>query len=143
MAAPSAYDENTLADYMQAALGQTATALDLEAAEGDFTEAVNDALLLYGADSIDDATDIDKLRAAARLAAWRMVEAQTAAHYQRRVGDVSLNRQQIHEHAVAMVRRMRVEAFKYGIDHSISVVRERRIDDPYAVLSDAQRGVSS
>lgn len=74
MAIPSSYDEDTLKAYMLAALGDLGSVLGLTT--GSFAEAVNDTLLAYGAPSgatdIADATDIPKLRAFAKVEAWKV-----------------------------------------------------------------------
>lgn len=71
MALPTIYDEYLLGTYMQEAVKGVADALKLELT--DFDEAVNDTLLAYGVTNIAQATDIAKLRALAKVEAWRTV----------------------------------------------------------------------
>lgn len=141
MPVPAAYDEPQLAGYMMAVLGATADALDWDAS--DLDEAVLDSLILYGVSDITNATDIDKLRACARLALWRAVEAATAGNIDFAEDAQRFNDAQIHDHAVAQVKKARVEAVKFGVDHSIGVLRTRRRDDYYSYMSDQARKVTS
>lgn len=141
MSVPAAYTAEQLTTYMLAALGQTATALGWIA--DDLDEAVIDTLILYGVTEIASATDIDKLRACARLALWRAVEAATAGNIDFAEDQQSFKDSQIHAQAVEQVKRARINAAKHGVDHSIGILRVRRRDDPYKFLTDAQRKVTS
>ncbi len=71
MAAPTSYTESSLISYMRSVTQAVSDTLGLNA--GAFQEAVNDVLVVYGVDDITDATDITKLRALAKVAAWRVV----------------------------------------------------------------------
>lgn len=141
MSVPAAYSEQDLLTYLVALLGKTAT--DLGWTTANVAEAYTDTLILYGVSSVGSATDIGKLRACARLAAWRAVEAETAPNYHFSTDGQSFHREQIHEHAVAMVKRARVEAQRHGIEHSVSTLRVTRRDDPYVTLTDDERSTAS
>ena len=54
MAAPTSYNEAELKDYMDTMLGATATVLTWTVAGGQYDEAVNETLLAYGVDDIDE-----------------------------------------------------------------------------------------
>lgn len=71
MTIPTAYTATALAEYQHQQLGPVADALQWTVADGNYDEAVIDALLLYGVDTLTDATDIKKLRALAAVAVWR------------------------------------------------------------------------
>lgn len=141
MAVPTSYTDDELAGYMHAALGATAVTLGWSVVESVYAEPVNDALILYGVSDISDATDIDKLRAAARLAAWRAVAAETATNFRFRAGQQSFDRQQVHEHALAMITASRTEAMRHGIEHTLGHVPVFHRHDPYAYRTDAERSI--
>lgn len=71
MAAPTSYTESSLISYMRTVTQAVSDTLNLNT--GAFQEAVNDVLAAYGVSDIADVTDITKLRALAKVAAWRTV----------------------------------------------------------------------
>ena len=77
MAIPASYTEETLAAFMLATLKQLGAVLGL--ALGDFEEAVNETLLAYGVANIADATDVPRLRALAKVEAWKVAQAQAGS----------------------------------------------------------------
>ena len=140
MPVPVSYTEEELVAYQHAVLGKTATVLDWTVSGGDYDEAVIDALVLYGVSTIAAATDIDKLRACARLAVWRAVAADTAGYNDVAEDQQSFKLSQVHDHAASMVKRERVNAIKYGIEYEVTVERIRHIN-PYVVVDDSVRTI--
>lgn len=112
MAIPSSYTEFSLAAYMLAVTGNVAAALgwDIE----NFDEAVNDALVAYGVSSIADATDIAKLRALAKVEAWRTAVNGTAADIEFSADGGTYKRNQMHEQALAALERAEAAAMAAG-----------------------------
>lgn len=137
MTVPSSYTPEELATYMHAVLGKTARVLGWTV-QGSYDEAVNDAAILCGVSDVAAVSDIEKLRAAARLAVWRAVEADTAANFRFATDQQSFDRQQVHGHAVAMVKRARVEAMRHGVELAVTATPIRHID-PYTVVPDSER----
>lgn len=120
MAAPTSYTEDQLAKYMHDVLGddELAAALDWRVEHDDYEEAVNESLLVYGVDSIDDITgraNIRKLRAIARAEVWRLVMSKTAGDYDVKLDSDSYSRSQLHKHAKAMYEHANSEAIRLGV----------------------------
>lgn len=145
MPIPTQYSEADLAQFSITALGPLASALGWDVDTPQVAESVNDALLGYfgGTGLVADATDVAKLRAWARVAIWRRVRDATAGNYRVAVEVLSYDRQQVHEHAVAMVAEAEREAGAVGAGPALvvgSVVRDSD-SDPYAAHP-SQWGVS-
>lgn len=70
MPVPSAYTETELSQFMIDTLGDVASVIN-RTSIGDYEEEVIDALLLYGVTTVADASNIAKIRACAKVAAWR------------------------------------------------------------------------
>lgn len=139
MAVPSSYDEHDLADYMHSVLGKTATILGWTT--DSYAEAVNDAALLYGVSDVADATDIAKLRACARLAAWQAVEADTVGYHDFSEDQQSFRMHQVHVQAVAKVKEARREAARHGVNTVAMTTTTIRRISPYDVVEDSERSI--
>jgi hypothetical protein len=140
MPAPTSYSEHWLAEYLLSAnvLGPTATALGWT--EPDVLEAVWQTLLAYGVSTIAEATDIPKLRALAKIEAWRQAANATAGHYRFSTDNQTLDRQQVHEHAVKMLAESERQAASYGLPGSrVQISNIRRRHDPYPYLPEEWR----
>ncbi len=139
MALPSSYIESTLRDYMFAVTGSVASALGWTAVN--FTEAVNDVLFAYGVTDIADAADIAKLRALAKVEAWRAVADATVADYQFSADGGSYSRQQMHQQAVAAWQRAEAEAVAHDYVERVAptiAMGSMKHRDPYlSELDDA------
>lgn len=109
---PSAYTELTLAEYMETVTRNVSGALGWTA--DDFSEAIVDTLIAYGVTDLTDATDIAKLRALAKVEAWRLCADGTAADYNFSADGGNYSRQQLHEHAVAALDRAKTQAAVFG-----------------------------
>jgi hypothetical protein len=136
MPAPASYTETTLADFQLVALGPLAAVLGwTTTVEPAVVEAVNDALLAYGVADAAEATDIPKVRALARLTIWRAVARATAGNYRFSTDGQSFDRQQVHEHALAMIAEAEREGGAVGAGPGMLVASVVRDDasDPYAV----------
>lgn len=118
MALPAIYDEYLLGTYMQEAVKGVADALKLELTA--FDEAVNDTLLAYGVTDIAQATDIAKLRALAKVEAWRTVvnRATSQIDYGQSNGVAVAGsyekRSQLHDQAEKALERALSEAERHG-----------------------------
>lgn len=108
---PAAYTEFTLLAYMVTVTRAVAGALGWGA--DDFTEALNDTLIAYGVESVGDAGNIPKLRALAKVEAWRAVVAGTVADFNFSVDGGNYSREQIHTHAVEALTRALEQAAPY------------------------------
>lgn len=142
MALPAAYTEFALASYMLATLGEVASVLGLD--ELEIEEAVNDALLAYGAADVAQATDIPRLRAAARVATWRLALARASGLYQFSADGATYNRQQMVEHIRKMLEREEADAAAMGMGTGgvWATPLTLRMDDPYRpVVDDEEDGV--
>lgn len=102
MAAPTLYTEETLAAFVHAGvLKAVATVLGWTVAAGSYTEIVNETVLAYfdGAGDLASATDIRRLRATARVEAWRAVMEETVADFDYEQKDDKFKRSDIHKQA--------------------------------------------
>lgn len=97
MASQPSYTEITLAQFMVNALGQAGA--DLDATFATISEAVNETLDRYGVSDVATATDIPKLRALARAAAWEWATDQYVTRYGVTLDGQSLQRQQLYTQA--------------------------------------------
>lgn len=120
MSIPVAYTPEMLAQYMHNVLGKTATALGWTALDS-YEEAVTSATLAYGVTDLVEATDIPKLRAVARMEAWRAVMDQTAGYTDISMPDgVRIVRHQAHNQARAAFLSAKRDAMTFGIGHSVT-----------------------
>lgn len=94
---PARYTDEELKAFMLGEVGNLATVLELEA--DDFSEAVIDTLLAYGVETLDKADDVAKLRALARVFAWKVAVDKSAGWYNFRSGQDQFERKTVHEQA--------------------------------------------
>lgn len=142
MAAPAVYSETLFADYLWSQLGQLSDVLGWDAGSVQVLEAVNDALLDAGVDTIGDAADIRELRALGRRAIWRAVVQATAGNYAFTQGDQTFNRQQVNAQAREMLQLAEAECQLLGagiVGDIVTIARVSRPFDPYSVLPDEER----
>ena len=143
MTIPTSYTEAELASYMDAILGPVADALGWSVANGDYDEPVNSAILAYGVDDIADISgreNIEKLRALARVEAWRAVRDATAGHYDFSDGGVSLKRSQMHAQAVKNMDAAIAEAMRFGAyGYEVVIDTIEYVHDPYRYFDDDDR----
>lgn len=133
MAVPVAYNEAELMAFMRSTLGATATVLgwtDLSP----YYEPLNDTLIAYGADDIADATDVQKLRALARVAVWQRVVDVTAGNIDFRMGDQSITSSQAHAQAQQNLRRATIQAKPYDSAYAVTRTGITYSNDPYRTI---------
>ena len=85
MAIPASYTESTLADYMLTVTEAVSNVIGLDFLS--FEEPVNDTLVAYGVTDIANATNVKKLRALAKVEAWRKCVEALAAKYDKSRND--------------------------------------------------------
>lgn len=147
MAAPSSYTEITLGQYMHGVLGPVAAALDYtepSADAGDYQNAVDEALLNYGADAIADVSgreNIRKLRALARVQVWRQVIAAVTGDFDFSADGGRYDRSQVHEMALKSLAIAEQEAMELGAlpGYVVGVDAVQHIHDPYRYVPDEER----
>lgn len=135
MPLPSSYTESQLRDYMLHVTGNVGVALGL--ASADFAEAVNDALVVYGATDIATATDIPRLRAAARVAAWERALALCAGRVDFGADGANFRQSQLMDQARAALSEARADAATYGVGWAGYAVESADVnynDDPYPLV---------
>lgn len=137
MSIPTSYTEKQLAEFMHVSLGKVAKALDLHfdpSGPGDYAEAVNDALLTYGTDTITTitgVTNIQKIRVLARVAAWQYVVTNFAALYDFSADGASYNRSQLFKNAQESLKLAEQQALPYSSNYSAKIVPVDHKHDPY------------
>lgn len=143
MAAPSSYTEATLADYMHTALGAVASAMAYTS-PASYSEAVNEALLGYGVDdiaTISGRENIRKLRALARVQAWKQVIADVTGDYDFSADGGQYSRSQVHKMALEALALAENEALALGAipGYVVGIDAVKHIHDPYQYIEDEDR----
>lgn len=98
------YTESEVKDYMERSLGDTSRKLGWTAEAGDFDEPALEVLYFMGEPDytfVDTATDAAKVRAVARMEAWRFAmfsTAHEASHSVGAPGTGTTNRADVHRH---------------------------------------------
>lgn len=140
MAVPTLYDQTTLVDYLHLTLGETADVLGWNAADDRFVEIVNDALVRYGVSDLDEATNIPKLRALARVALWSAVTAATVGYYSFSIDQQSTSLKHIPENARAMLEAAERDAAQFDVP-VVQLSPVRHLHDPYRYFPLEDRGL--
>lgn len=144
MALPAFYTEPTLAEFMRSTLKQVAKDLDWTDDES-FAEPINDVLLAYGEGVIDlsQCPDIQRLRALARIAAWKAAEEATVGDYDTASAQDDDKRSQVHAQAKAQ-RREAETALKNLLNGRAGVIASVALAEAEAVrLAQAASGTRS
>lgn len=112
MAIPDRYSETTLAEFMLRELRSVAGELGWSDTnpDGDFQDAVDDTLVLYGVNDIDNASNIPKLRALARYAVWKAAQKDAASHTDFSADGGSFSEDQLYQHVTAQLNRATMDA---------------------------------
>lgn len=132
MPLPVSYTEQTLAEYMHAELREFALGLNWTPTAS-YAEAVSCAILAYGVFSIDDCTDIAKLRALARVEAWRAAAAAVAGDYTFRDGISTHHRAELLRNALEGLKIALGDAAAYLPGVCIEKRSVKFSQDPYGV----------
>lgn len=114
MALPTSYTEVQLSDYMcslVAGIGPADTWTD-------YTETINDVLLMYGVSDIASATDVQKLRAIAAFAIWQRLDRAMTGWYDFSADGGSYKRSQMRDAVKAQLDEARADAAQYLEDAS-------------------------
>jgi hypothetical protein len=148
MPVPTTYTEAGFANYLASVLGEVAGVLGWDAGSVQVIEALNDTLLEYGettitnivgANGLNGTKPLRHLRALGRRSIWRAVKQATASKYQVGSPEWTLQRQQIHDHAVEEFEMANTECLEFDPMYAVSIVGVKRSGDPYIVLPDAER----
>lgn len=138
MAIPTSYTEATLKGYMLATLSDLGTVLGL--ATSNFDEAFNDALLAYGVTDIANATDIPKLRAFAKVEAWKVAVNAASGRIDWSEAGASFKQSQYRTAARDGLALAQSEAAQYGggmAGYEVTV-GQMVLHDPYAWSEEEQ-----
>lgn len=138
MAVPTSYTESELAQFMQDSLGAVATSLGYTVSlPGTYSEPINSTLFMMGVTDISavGAADIPRLRAFAKVNAWRKAVGDTAADFDFSADGGNYRRSQVHDAALKALQRAEDEAAGYEDAtndlHSIGVSSVFYSADPY------------
>ena len=135
MPIPTVYSEPLLQQYMLNQTGNLGVVLELDVT--DFIEAVADTLLAYGVTGIANATDIAKLRALAKVEAWRVAKAHAAGRTDFDVESAALKRSQLIAQVQMFLDMAEADALLYGLsNYRVTVGALVYSDDPYPLPSD-------
>ena len=137
MATPLSYSEIELATYMAGVAGEIVTILGWTASDTHFVEAVNEALLAFGADDISTITGADnirKLRATARREIWRAIVAGLTSYHDYSAPDgQSLKESQLQTQAETALAQAEADCQALGVDaggYAVGVTRVCYPDEP-------------
>lgn len=120
----------------------TASALEWTTSSAPIVNAVDEAELILGHEIADDSQPRVML-ALARREAWRAAVAGTADRFRVSSDGQTVDLQQVHEHAVAMLNRAESDyaaALSGGDVHGVSVWQVTYEDDPYGTPDSAEFG---
>lgn len=135
MPVSASYTEGTLAAFMVTELSDIGTALGWSTTTDQLFEAVNDALYGYFGTSVQpiaNASNMPKLRALARVAAWKAAIKALASRYQFSTDGQSFQRQQMQDMAKNALAEAEREAAAYGLpEYSATIDKVSRPHDPY------------
>lgn len=145
MALPASYTEADLGDFIRASLGEVASTLGWTTL-GHVQEAVNDAVIMCGKEAIADCTDVRGLRAAARVAGWRLAIASLTARFTFSTDQQTFNRGEMVKAAMSALRIAEDEAREAGLSltsglYAVQTGQVAWSDDPYAVVPDETRAI--
>lgn len=132
---PASYTEESLAAFMVGCIGRLAGVLGMDASH--FMEAINDTLLDYGVNAVEDATDIKKLRALARYHAWRTAVAWASGLYDFQADDGRFSKAQVHQQALSGLALAESDALAMGLSlsgsgYQVTVGKLVLASNPYA-----------
>jgi len=118
---------------MHAELGEVADLIGWNPGVQDYSIAVENALVAYGVTTVDQATDIAKLRAAAKVAAWGAAVTSLLTRYDFGSEQQSFRRSQMVATAKTQLARAESEAAAQGVMPGYSVEAGRIVSyyDPY------------
>ena len=142
MPVPTAVTEPDLVGYMLRQLGTVADVLGWDAQTFTITsDAVIDTLIVLEVSVIASATNIPKLRAAARLAIWRLAVPALAGLHDFSTDGQSMSLSQVQAAALRALDQAERDAAVFGLDGSYIATRHRvdALHDPYSALDAEDR----
>lgn len=121
----------TLAEYLEGYLGGLADQLGWNS--NSYTFVVAEALRLYGVSSEDQATDLNKLYALARVALWEAVLREVSMDFDYSANGANFRRSQVYEQVRQNLEDARADAQMYLGDYAVGtgILDEDRFD-PYS-----------
>ena len=138
MPAPTSYTDAALAAFMCVELGPIADVLGWVPGTPRVEHAVYAAARLLDVSDVSTLTDMAALEAVARLSIWRAAEGSLSSTYDITTDGQSLKRDQLWQHAKAMVARYEDECARLGISTAsgsgaVTIHAVTRSEDPYAL----------
>lgn len=131
MPVPSNYaTETDLATFMAGEIGRIAAILGFTVPTS-YSETIIDTLITYGVESIDEATDIRKLRALARREVWRSVVAKLASGINFTADGVTVNRAQLQQQAKVALNIAETACVPFDDQYVVRVDHVTQTVDPY------------
>lgn len=133
MPAPLSYTEADLIAYMQGVIGPDVRGALNWQAPADYQQIAWAVQRMLGLDSIESATDMVMLEAAARYAVWDGVVRHSVAWHDISTDGQSLSLSQVHEHAVAQRDAAATELGRLGAPGFTATigVMQAVYSDPY------------
>lgn len=122
-------NELDLRIYMLEVLSGTGGALGLT--EASFLEAVKHVLLDYGAETVDQMTDLRKILVISRMQAWAVALAHVSADYNFADAGSRYDRGQMFDHIGKQYSMAMIDAANYLSDYEVKVTPVDQVEDPY------------
>ena len=133
--------EDHLGSYMLVTLGRVAETLGWRTPQ-DLAEPVQETLWAYGASDVASITGEDnlrRLRALARVEAWRAAKANLAAMHDFTTPEGSASKDQLYRHVSEMLADAQAAAAPYSRAYTIAIDRITYPHDPYLAIDDTER----
>ena len=128
-------NEADLEAYMIDCLGDTATKIGLVAI--DLDETVTDIIYDYGSiTTVDEATDLRKLRILAKARVFERAMAQVAADYDFSDKSASYSRSQMHKALQAQYKLAQAAALEFAPFYKAKIITPVHVNDPYKKSSE-------
>lgn len=129
MTLPTLYTEQTIIIYLKVTLDTVEDIVAISFSK--WTEMANDLLVMYGVTDYANATDITKVRALAKVVAWKAAMEAVSAWYKYSADGGSYDRNQIFEMCQSNYKNALHDASAYGTDYEIKITEVSPIQSPY------------
>jgi hypothetical protein len=136
MPVPTSYTEAQLAAFMHSQLGDFPALFGWTSDLANYQETVNETMIAYGVSTIASATNIQKLRALARVEAWKQVLAKLANKHGFQADGATFNRQQMYEMAKQNLDKVETDALVFMDGYQITTGTVTWSNDPYKYPED-------
>ncbi len=126
---PTAYTDDKIKQYMLSLLEGVGPSADWTT--NNFNESVVDVLIDYGTTTVASCSDITKLRALARVHAWRKLASAVSGDFDFAADEAEYKRRVVYEHALRQLEEAERLAWRYLDRNQAETGSMTWEDDPY------------